>query len=128
VESIFRVPWEQVGPDDVAAFLETAGDEGIRWEAKAADPKQPEAAIEARLVRAPMCGLANSIGGYVIIGATRDKETGVWSLPGVVFPTDEPLTWLDDVAESLRRARERARRRSGTWAAVRRWRSFRSSR
>jgi hypothetical protein len=101
VESIFGVPWERVELEDVAAFLETAGDEGIRWEAKATDPRRPEAPIEAHLIRAAVCGLANSIGGYVIIGATRDRETGAWSLPGVVFPS-EPTTWLDDVAGSLR--------------------------
>jgi hypothetical protein len=102
VESIFRVPWGRVGLDDVHAFLASAGDEGIRWEAKAGDPRRPDAKIEADLVRAAMCGLANSIGGYVIVGAIRDDETKEWSLPGVVFPGGEPKTWLDDVAESLR--------------------------
>jgi hypothetical protein len=52
-------------------------------------------------VREAICGLANSQGGYVIVGAVRAKTTKKWSLPGVVFP-GEPVTWLDDVAESLR--------------------------
>jgi hypothetical protein len=99
---IFRVPWEDLGLDDVRAFLADAGDEGIRWEAKAADPRRPDAKIDPDLVRAAMCGLANSMGGYVIVGAIRDDETKKWSLPGVVFPGGEPKTWVDDVAESLR--------------------------
>lgn len=101
MESIFRVLWEHVGLDDVRAFLATAGDEGIRWEAKAADPRRDDARIEAGPVREAICGLANSVGGFVILGAVRDKKTGEWSLPGVAFP-GEPTTWLDDVAESLR--------------------------
>lgn len=60
MESIFRVLWEHVGLDDVRAFLATAGDEGIRWEAKAADPRRDNARIEAGPVREAICGLANS--------------------------------------------------------------------
>jgi len=101
MESIFGVPWEQVELDHVRAFLETAGDEGILWEAKATDPRRADAKIEASVIREPICGLANSIGGHVIVGAMRDAETKEWSLPGVVFPHDEPKTWLDDVAETL---------------------------
>jgi hypothetical protein len=102
VESIFKVSWNDVGLDDVRAFLHEATDEGIRWEAKAADPRKSDAAISGDTIRAAICGLANSIGGYVVIGASRDNDTGEWSLPGVVFPHSEPTTWLDDVAESLR--------------------------
>jgi hypothetical protein len=102
MESIFRVPWERVELDDVRAFLEAAGDEGIRWEAKAADPREPDTEITPSLIREAVCGLANSFGGYVIVGALRDRETREWSLPGVVFPHKEPGTWLDDITESLR--------------------------
>jgi Schlafen, AlbA_2 len=102
MESIFGVAWEELELDYVRAFLDTAGDEGILWEAKATDPRREDARIEASLIREPICGLANSIGGYVIVGAVRDAETKEWSLPGVIFPHDEPKTWLDDVAETLR--------------------------
>jgi predicted HTH transcriptional regulator len=101
MDSIFRVPWSDVGPDDVRRFLEDAGDEGITWEAKAADPRKPDARLDARVVREAACGLANAVGGFILLGVARDKRTGAWDVPGVVIAHEEPETWLDDVIGSL---------------------------
>jgi hypothetical protein len=89
MESIFGVPWEQVELDHVRAFLETAGDEGILWEAKATDPRRADAKIEASVIREPICGLANSIGGYVIVGC-RVSKLGFLAEPGVLTPSKAP--------------------------------------
>jgi hypothetical protein len=59
VESIFRVSWQDVALSDVKAFLEDAGDEGILWEAKAADPRKKGAKITAPSAsRSPRSGPA----------------------------------------------------------------------
>ena len=50
-----------------------------------------------------VCGFANAIGGYLIIGAER--EGAGWRLRGVSFPSDEPGTWISscNAVAALRR-------------------------
>ena len=100
VDSIFDVPWEQVGLDELRAFLGSADDEGLLWEAKGPDPRKPDARFEARHVRESACGFANAVGGFTIAGARRAEDRS-WELPGVVIPHDEPETWLDDALGTL---------------------------
>jgi hypothetical protein len=45
-----------------------------------------------------VCGFANAIGGYLIIGAER--EGAGWRLRGVSFPSDEPGTWISSLVSS----------------------------
>jgi hypothetical protein len=97
MRSIFRASWEELVFEDVRAFLEEQrADEGVTWEAKGPDPKRDDQ-LDAHLIRRAVCGLANTMGGYVLIGARWHKESLKWKLPGVVFDVPEPTTWLDDL-------------------------------
>ena len=58
VDSIFDVPWEQVGLAELRVFLADADDEGLLWEAKGPDPRKPDERFEARHVRESGCGFA----------------------------------------------------------------------
>lgn len=94
-------PIHHVDLDDVRAFLDDAGEEGLTWEAKAdEDDRRQRAAGEApgqlgaHTIRKAVCGFANAIGGYVIIGARSDRKTGTWSLPGVQIADPEPEGYL----------------------------------
>ncbi len=102
MDSVFEVPWPDLSLDHVREFLEVAGDEGVTWEAKAGDPRRPEDVIRTHHVQRSVCGFANALGGFLILGAARPQGSQEWQLPGVVFPGDEPATWLDDVISSLR--------------------------
>ncbi len=98
----FGVPWEDLTLDGLRAFLDGADDEGVTWEAKGPDPNHPEARFEARHVYRSVCGLANTLGGFVVVGASRDDEDAPWTLPGVRIPHAEPKTWLADAVTTLR--------------------------
>lgn len=89
MNSIFSVPWGEVELGHLRGFLASAGDEGLTWEAKGEERPRPET------VRRAVCGFANAIGGYLIIGAERVEA--VWSAPGVDFEGAEPPVWLDQV-------------------------------
>src|SRR6266542_1076884 len=102
MDSVFEVPWPDLSLDHVRECLEVAGDEGVTWEAKAGDPRRPEDVIRTHHVQRSVCGFANALGGFLILGAARPQGSQEWQLPGVVFPGDEPATWLDDVISSLR--------------------------
>ena len=56
------------------------------------------ASKHANSVRKAICGFANALGGYLIIGA--DREGNEWTLPGVSFRDKEPSTWLSSVISS----------------------------
>jgi hypothetical protein len=90
VDSIFRVAWSDLTLPDVAAFFETAGDEGLTWEAKGTERPHPDS------VRKQVSAFGNSIGGYLIIGAVR-RQDGGWAIPGVAFPDEEPQAWVSHV-------------------------------
>ena len=91
--SFFGTPWDDVAADVVERFLADAGDEGLLWEAKGhAEPHRNS-------VHKAVCGLANAAGGFFIVGAER-AAAGGWSLPGVVFRSNEPATWLSSLITS----------------------------
>ena len=89
----------------VEAFLAEAGEEVVTWEAKADDEtrQRPEGQAPGRLgkntIRKAVSGLANQIGGYLIIGARWDRKQGRWLLPGVVIDHEEPELWLNAVID-----------------------------
>jgi hypothetical protein len=90
VRDFFGIPWDDVTIDAVEGFLGDAGDEGLTWEAKGGGQRPHKDAI-----RKGVCGFANAVGGFFIIGADRTSEG--WAMPGVVFGVDEPGTWLSSV-------------------------------
>jgi hypothetical protein len=88
--TIFGSSWSELALADVEAFLEQADDEPLLWEAKGTS-------LDKNEVRRQVCAFANSHeGGYVILGADRDRTTGNWQLDGVAFP-DEPAVWISQV-------------------------------
>jgi|SRR5579884_3029253 len=87
---LFDADWDDLDVPSVERFLADAGDEGLIWEAKGGG-KQPH----PDSVRKAVSGFANSVGGYLIIGADRDGDN--WRLPGVRFSHPEPATWLSSV-------------------------------
>jgi hypothetical protein len=96
---LFETPWDDLDPDAVHEFLRTAGEEGVTWEAKADDKR---GRLHPDSLRKAACGLANRDGGYIIVGAKRDAETGEWKLPGITKPDNEPALWLGKVLRGLR--------------------------
>lgn len=96
MHSIFSVDFEGLGLQHVRDFLADAGEEGLTWEAKA----DGEQRLRPETVRRVVCGLANQIGGYAILGARRDDET--WELSGITAPGNETGLWLDQVLSGLR--------------------------
>lgn len=95
---LFPKPWAELDLAAVERFFADAGEEGTTWEAKADDER---GMLRPDSVRKAANGLANRIGGYVIIGATRDKKTRVWSVPGIEPPDDEPELWIGKVLRRL---------------------------
>lgn len=100
-------PLPQVELVDIEAFLSDAGEESVTWEAKADDDEQrrrPSGQTPGRLgrntIRKAVCGLANRIGGYLIIGARWNTNESCWELPGVAVDHDEPDLWLAQVVDS----------------------------
>jgi len=92
VESIFGVPWDDLTPEAVEAFLADAGDEPLTWEAKGTLRPRPQS------VRKHVCAFANANdGGFYIIGARREGKSGPWRLDGVDFEGIEPAQWLSNV-------------------------------
>jgi hypothetical protein len=88
MDSIFRVSWEGLELEDVEAFLNAAGDEGLTWEAKGGDRPRADS------VRKAVCGFANAAGGgFLIIGAARQGDN--WVASSVDFQGEEPVVWLD---------------------------------
>src|SRR3954447_23785153 len=80
-----------------AVFVD-GGDEGATWEPKADDER---GRLRPESVRKAANGLANRVGGYVIIGATRDKKTREWTVPGIESLDDEPELWIGKVLRRL---------------------------
>jgi hypothetical protein len=97
VFDLFDVPWPELKRAQVEAFLADAGDEGLVWEAKGAgDDHGPP---RAESLRKAACGLANQIGGYLIIGAAR--RDGRWKLDGVQMSAEEPKLWIGQILRRL---------------------------
>lgn len=95
---LFRVPWADVELDDVREFLDGAGEEPLTWEAKADDER---GRLHPGSIQKAICGLANQIGGYLIIGARWDKDAAGWTLPGIASPGDEARVWLGKIIRRL---------------------------
>ena len=87
--SVFQVEWAHLGVEDIRAFFDTAGDEGLTWEAKAGK-------IDTRSIGEAVCGFANSVGGFLVLGVEGGKGES-WTLPGVSLPDSEPLAWASRV-------------------------------
>lgn len=105
---LFGVPWPHLDLPAVRTFLDDAGEEGVTWEAKADDDderKRPEGEepgrLHVRTVQKAGCGLANQIGGYLILGARWDKKAKRWQVPGVVIPGPEPELWVGKALRGL---------------------------
>lgn len=95
---LFGVAWTELQPADVESFLREAGEEGVTWEAKSDDAR---GRLRPDSIRKAACGLANRIGGYLLIGARWSKETTRWELPGIAPPDDEPELWIGKVLRGL---------------------------
>jgi hypothetical protein len=95
---LFETPWEDLDADGVRDFLESAGEEGVTWEAKAGDEK---GRLHPDSLRKAVCGLANRIGGYVLVGAKWNKAEKRWELPGITPPDEEPELWIGKVVRGL---------------------------
>src|SRR4051794_6917914 len=96
--ALFSKPWVDLDLAAVDEFFTDAGEEGTTWEAKADDER---GRLRPDSVRKAANGLANRVGGYVIIGATRDKKTREWTVPGIESPEDEPELWIGKVLRRL---------------------------
>jgi hypothetical protein len=62
---------------------------GCSGRAKGAAAPRRDSVVKA------VCGFANSVGGYLILGAER-VESG-WALTGAAFPNHEPATWASSI-------------------------------
>jgi hypothetical protein len=95
VESIFGTSWDELESADVERFLKTAERESILWEAKGGRTQPRPGTIHKQV-----CGFANALGGYLILGA--DKQEDGWDLGGVAFEDAEPERWISDCVGALR--------------------------
>lgn len=94
MDSIFGVPLAELKLEHIERFLATADTEPLLWEAKGTERPRPDS------IRKHVCGFANRLGGYLIIGA---KQTGdQWKVNGVDFGGDEPNRWISDCIGTLR--------------------------
>jgi hypothetical protein len=100
MHSLVHVEWERFELAHLRGFLADADEEGLTWEAKADEPADGGKRIRPEHVQRSACAFANTIGGYVVIGARR--ENGKWELPGVAPPSPEPGLWLDQALGGLR--------------------------
>jgi Putative DNA-binding domain len=97
LSDLFGVPWAELRLAAIESFLDEAGEEGVTWEAKGGgkDQARPRPAS----LRKAACGLANQIGGYLIVGASR--EGGRWMLDGIETPAEEPKLWIGQILRGL---------------------------
>ena len=89
VQSLFDLSWADLGREDVVAFLDTAGDEGLTWEAKG-DEGERRWPRREQLEKATSAFANSQLGGVLIIGADRrEKGRPGWDLRGL-HPPAEP--------------------------------------
>ncbi len=100
MHDFFDIPWEQLQFEHVKAFLATAGEESLVWEAKGEDPRPDgQGKLRPERVRKEACAFANQIGGYVLVGVSGSAHH--WSASGIEIPGEEPGLWIDQVMEGL---------------------------
>jgi hypothetical protein len=89
MQQLFDEPWEELSVESVERFLADVDDEGLLWEAKGTKVPHRDS------IRKEVCGFANAVGGYLIIGA--EQGANGWTLPGITFPHAEPATWVSSL-------------------------------
>jgi hypothetical protein len=95
MESVFGKPWRDLDLGDIERFLQSAERESLLWEAKGGGAKPSPGSIQKQV-----CGFANSLGGYLILGA--DEQESAWVLTGIDFAGSEPQRWIADCIGALR--------------------------
>jgi hypothetical protein len=91
VESIFGADFDALEPEHIEEFLGGVSGEGLTWEGKGTATLT---GLKSKIV-AGVCGLANQLGGFFIVGASEDKQAGSWTLPGVEDDCNEDAhDWL----------------------------------
>jgi hypothetical protein len=108
---LFGTSWDSLNVDVLRDWLAEAGEEGVTWEAKADDDR---GRLRVDSVRKAGCGLANQIGGYIILGARWDEAGSRWTLPGVTIPDPEPEAWI---GKAIRGLQPKPRHRTRAWEA-----------
>lgn len=90
----FGTPWADLTLGDVERFLAPdEREEGLTWETKGTEVRRGH-------VWKSVAGLANQVGGFLILGARR--VDGGWTVDGVTFD-DEPRVWLtNQIVNGLR--------------------------
>jgi hypothetical protein len=84
----FGVSWETLERDHVLAFLRRNEDESLTWEAKGGD-------IRPHHIRDAASGFGNSeLGGILVLGATQDRATRVWTVDHWEPPEAEVDLWV----------------------------------
>ena len=97
VDTIFGVEWENLTVAVIRRFLADAGDEPLRWEAKADGPDR----LSAAKVRETICAFANSEqGGYLILGASGGRGDR-WELPGLTLAPRDLSAWISQAADHV---------------------------
>jgi hypothetical protein len=85
----FGTDWDALDLASLASFLAAPVHEGLTWEAKGGR-------VRPEHIREAVCAFANSdLGGYLIIGASKDAQTQTWRVDGFEFP-NEPELWITD--------------------------------
>ncbi len=116
---VFDTSYDELDLAAVRRFLDDAGEEGITWEAKAEDDRERQrptgstpGRLRPRTIVKAACGMANQLGGQLILGARRDPNSGTWDLPGITVADPEPELWtgriLRDALKPLPRFRVKA--------------------
>jgi hypothetical protein len=97
VDTIFGVGWENLTVDVIRRLLADAGDEPLRWEAKADGRDR----LSASKVRETICAFANSEqGGYLILGASGGRDDR-WALPGLTQAPRDLSAWISQAADHV---------------------------
>jgi len=89
VRTPFGTTWDELELEHLRAFFAERRNEGLTWEARGGQ-------IRPEHVRAGVCAFGNSVlGGYLIMGASQDRDSGLWALEGWE-PRTEPELWIGD--------------------------------
>jgi hypothetical protein len=89
----FGTPWDDLTLEAVEGFLDGQQDEGLTWETKGTE-------IRREHVWKSVAGLANQIGGFLIVGARREADG--WTVDGVAFDDEPPVWFSNHIRNGLR--------------------------